>query len=80
MKLERETNNNNEKLGKWGNLGRLLFSCFLAVSEAFHPCFEVRINSCFHGFIHVSAQQPLLMQVPGHVLHPGSQGKCRARV
>ena len=63
-----------------GKLGPTAVSCFLVVSADFHPCFEVRINSCFHGFIHVSAQQPLLMQVPGHVLHPGSQGKCRARV
>ena len=59
IKLERQTNNNNEKLEKWGNLGRLPFSCFLIVSAAFHPCFEVLVNSCFHGFVYVSAQQPL---------------------
>lgn len=53
--------------------------CFLITSAAFHPGFDVLIDSCFHRFIHVFIQQPLFLQVPGSVLCRGNQCKTQTK-
>ena len=47
MKLERETNNNNEKLGKWGNLGRLLFPVFQLSVQLSTPVLRSGLTHAF---------------------------------
>lgn len=55
----------------------MLTAVFLCFNRqcSFPSGFDVLIDSCFHRFLHVTAQQRLLTQVPGPVLRPGSQCK-----